>query len=169
MIDIDFFKKINDRHGHLTGDRVLAAIAVTISKTIRQYDSAYRYGGEELGVLLPESGIDDALLVAERIRRKIAGEEFVSDDGKKLNVTVSLGVAAFRPGLTDMKELIAEADAALYYAKQNGRNQVACLKDNEYRRITPGPDEENAANADIDEIGDAPSKRTRRKSKMPPA
>lgn len=165
MIDIDFFKKINDRYGHLTGDRTLAAISLTISKTIRQYDSAYRYGGEELSVLLPESDMNDAVLVAERIRRKIAEEEFTTEDDKKIRVTVSLGVAAFRPELAEMKQLIAEADTALYFAKQSGRNQVICLKDGECSKIAETPE---AASVDAGEASALPSKRTRRKSKAPP-
>jgi diguanylate cyclase (GGDEF)-like protein len=169
MLDIDFFKKINDKYGHLSGDRVLAAIALTISKTIRQYDSAYRYGGEELSVLLPESGVEDALLVAGRIRGKIAAEDFLSDDGKKLNVTVSLGVAAFRPELTDMKELIAEADAALYFAKQNGRNQVACMKDGEYRSIDFKSEQGSTDDAYAGDAAALPGKRTRRRTKAPPS
>lgn len=166
MLDIDHFKKINDKHGHLTGDRVLTSIALTISKTIRQYDSAYRYGGEELAIILPESGMDDALLVAERIRRKISEEEFHAEDGKKLSVTVSLGVSAFRPEFTDMKELIAEADASLYFAKQNGRNQVAVCRDGEYASLEHSDAESDNAPAKNDPSSSP--RRLRRKS-APPA
>lgn len=137
MIDIDDFKRINDTHGHLSGDIVLMEIAAAVSGTIRQYDSAYRYGGEELAVLLPESGLEDALLVAERIRVKIA-EQMIGVEGEKsVQATASLGVAAFGPELSDMKDLIASADAALYFAKKNGKNRTAFASGGECRSVTP--------------------------------
>ena len=136
MMDIDDFKQVNDGYGHLTGDRVLIEVAQAINNTIRQYDSAYRYGGEELAVLLPESDLEDALLVGERIRLKIADHKFRAEDGRGLSVTVSVGVASFRQDLTEMKELIARADAALYFAKQNGKDRTAFLSDGRCRMVT---------------------------------
>ncbi len=122
MIDIDDFKKINDTYGHLTGDKILAEISARISKTIRQYDSAYRYGGEEISILMPESGMSDALLVAERIRTNVNKRVFTGADNEKMTVTISLGVADFQPDLAEPKTLIARADAAMYFSKQNGKN-----------------------------------------------
>jgi predicted signal transduction protein with EAL and GGDEF domain len=106
--------------------------------------------------------MEDALLVAERIRHKIESEEFVSEDEKKLRMTVSLGVAAFRPELNDMKELIAQADAALYFAQQNGRNQVACMKDGAYRSVAPEPGPDAASGG---EAAGAARKHTHRRLK----
>ena len=159
-MDIDDFKQINDRFGHPTGDKVLMEIALEISNTIRQYDSAYRYGGEELAVVLPESDLEDALLVAERIRLKIAERDFRAEDGTAVRVTTSLGVASFRPEHGEMKELIADADAALYFAKQNGKNQAAFLVDGRYRTLRPGADGRTAAEA-------APARAARRAGKKP--
>jgi len=137
MLDIDDFKPINDKCGHLTGDKILSEIAALIQKTIRQYDSAYRYGGEEISILMPESGMDDALLVAERVRTKIESQKFIGHDNQKLRVTVSLGVADFQPDLADPKTLIARADAALYFAKQHGKNRTSFFSSGEICLVEP--------------------------------
>ena len=131
MMDIDDFKPVNDNYGHLTGDKILSEIATLILNTIRQYDSAYRYGGEELSLLLPESELTDALLVAERVRTKIEKHEFIGLDNQKLRVTASLGVADFQPDLADPKTMIARADAALYFAKQHGKNRTCYFSQGE--------------------------------------
>jgi diguanylate cyclase (GGDEF)-like protein len=128
MVDIDHFKKVNDSYGHLSGDIVLREVAQVILKNIRHggdlAHSAYRYGGEELCIILPKTEIEKARQVAERIRTAVGAKIFKSHEGKKLRVTISLGAAQLQPGMTTTQELIAIADAALYEAKHSGRNRV---------------------------------------------
>lgn len=122
MFDIDHFKKFNDTYGHEQGDHVLKAVAKSFSDSLRKYDTACRYGGEEFIAILPHTNLDGALAVAERVRRDV---EALVVDG--LKVTISLGVAAYPDipvGSTDL--LIEAADKALYVSKSNGRNQVNC-------------------------------------------
>lgn len=124
MIDIDHFKQVNDKYGHLHGDRVLASVAEFTRLGLRRYDFAARYGGEEFVVTLPETNHDDALVIAERIRRQVQLHEF---DGqlKQLQVTVSIGVATFPADfIASLDDLLREADEALYRAKASGRNRV---------------------------------------------
>lgn len=125
MIDIDHFKQVNDTHGHLTGDSVLKAVSETLQKTLRATSTAYRYGGEEIAVILPLSSRQDARTFAERLRKKIETQHFTSPSGHKFKVTISLGVAEYDRSMPDFKELISRADTALYRAKQSGRNQTA--------------------------------------------
>ncbi|MFH1023446.1 MAG: diguanylate cyclase [Planctomycetota bacterium] len=124
LLDIDHFKLINDRHGHLSGDRVLADISENLKACIRDGDSAYRYGGEELAILLPGSSIPIATQIAERIRKRVASKAFRTADGREITVTVSLGVAELTKAMPNPDALVAAADAALYKAKENGRNLV---------------------------------------------
>ncbi|WP_040309787.1 PleD family two-component system response regulator [Asticcacaulis biprosthecium] len=124
MLDIDFFKKINDGFGHDAGDEVLREFARRVSLSVRAIDMACRYGGEEFVVLMPETEDRDALNIAERVRAQIADQPFVLADGRQLDVTVSVGVSTSR-GLGDSPEtLIKRADEAVYEAKQSGRNKV---------------------------------------------
>jgi diguanylate cyclase (GGDEF)-like protein len=129
MLDIDYFKKVNDAYGHLAGDRVLAAVAGVLTAQLRRYDVAGRFGGEEFAVLLPDTTEVGARRIAERLRTQIAATP-MAGDGKSSRsgrrVTVSIGVAAARPGCVTTEELIGAADAALYAAKQAGRNRVRC-------------------------------------------
>lgn len=124
MFDIDHFKKINDTHGHLSGDIVLREVASLVRQQIREYDTAYRYGGEEICVLLPEIDPHSAVTVAERIRKAIETHTMRGDQNQKISVTISGGVSVFRKYMDKYEQLIAEADAALYEAKQSGRNQI---------------------------------------------
>jgi diguanylate cyclase (GGDEF)-like protein len=128
MIDIDFFKKINDAFGHAAGDKVLQEISSRFGKSIRTSDLASRYGGEEFTVLMPETNLDDALLFAEKIRSLIEATPIETPAGS-IPVTVSIGVATF-PHSTAQKprELLECADKALYRAKRAGRNQVNAEK-----------------------------------------
>ena len=131
MIDVDHFKAVNDRFGHLAGDEVLRQLAQCISGEVRGSDVSARYGGEEFIVLLPGTGIAAGFLLAERIRAAVASEPFELPAGERLPVTVSIGVAEHAPAHDerDLKavgeRLVALADVALYEAKAGGRNAVA--------------------------------------------
>jgi diguanylate cyclase (GGDEF)-like protein len=129
MLDVDNFKKINDRYGHAAGDQVLRAIATQFRSTLRSVDVVGRYGGEEIVVLLPETERDGARQVAERLRQNLA-QTAVPIDGGTLLITASLGVATREPGdEIDLETLIDCADQALYIAKQTGKNRVVCWED----------------------------------------
>ncbi len=122
MFDVDYFKKFNDTYGHNAGDYILKNLATIVRQNIRSVDMLVRYGGEEFLILSPESTIDDAASIAERIRTEVANTVFVFED-KDLKITISLGVSQYRDGLAP-EEFIKEADMALYRAKQNGRNRT---------------------------------------------
>lgn len=122
LLDIDFFKQVNDEHGHVNGDRILRGIAAKITGAIRNNDFAARYGGEEFAVVFPGTGLQEAVGVAERIRQDIAKTIFRMDD-KSLKMTVSGGLAECRRGMT-AEQIIAAADQALYQAKSEGRNRM---------------------------------------------
>jgi diguanylate cyclase (GGDEF)-like protein len=130
MMDIDHFKGINDGYGHLAGDIALKEVAQRVESQIRSMDTAARFGGDELAILLPDTGAAEAAKLAERIRVCIASQPVALTAQVERNLTVSVGVAALSPGRheTDLKaaadRLIAEADAALYRAKALGRNRV---------------------------------------------
>jgi two-component system cell cycle response regulator len=130
MIDIDRFKSINDGYGHLAGDNALREIAQRVETQIRTMDTAARYGGDELAILLPEASAAEAATLGERIREVIAAVPFALNEQIERSLTVSVGVASVAPGRheTDLKavadRLLADADAALYRAKALGRNRV---------------------------------------------
>ncbi len=122
MLDIDHFKQINDTHGHMAGDDVLRGLVPVVRESVRDFDTVARYGGEEFVVVLSGDGLDVGQKVAERLRGAVASTPFVSGD-TSLEVTVSIGVAAGRPG-EHATDLLSRADAALYRAKEAGRNRV---------------------------------------------
>ena len=122
MIDIDFFKKVNDTYGHASGDTVLRTVASVIKQHLRESDIPSRYGGEEFAVLLPYTHIDEAQIVGERLRKAVEATP-VTIDKKTINVTISMGLAEFNTEETG-EELFERADKALYAAKENGRNRV---------------------------------------------
>lgn len=130
FVDIDFFKEFNDKYGHWEGDFVLKTIGDIILRSVRDIDMAFRYGGEEFSVLLPETKYPDAIVVAERIRRTVAQTEFYpfTLDGHPETVTktVSLGVTEIHPH-DDMKSFIKRTDNAMYQAKKSGRNKIVHL------------------------------------------
>jgi two-component system cell cycle response regulator len=124
VLDIDYFKSINDTHGHDAGDDVLREFAMRIRKSIRGIDLACRYGGEEFVVVMPETDIAVATLVAERLRRRIASEPFSIQQGSGLvELTISIGIAALAPN-DSTATVLKRADQALYRAKRDGRNRV---------------------------------------------
>ncbi len=143
FIDVDFFKQINDQHGHQVGDAVLVRLVALMTEQVRSSDIVARYGGEEFAIILPETGIQLAYEVAERIRSKVEAQKLIFDDNT-LGVTVSIGLSSlsqikFQAG-KDKKDqldklsgsldqiLLRKADEALYQAKQTGRNQVVIKK-----------------------------------------
>jgi diguanylate cyclase (GGDEF)-like protein len=119
MIDVDRFKQYNDTHGHQAGDQVLLGMGRVITDAVRDLDVAARYGGEEFIALLPECDLENAIVAAERIRTRLANEPF--DHGR---VTISVGVAEFPTHGDTPGAVIGAADAALYEAKRQGRDQV---------------------------------------------
>ncbi len=123
LIDIDFFKKINDSLGHLTGDYVLRELARVVESRVRRDELFARYGGEEFCLVLPETGRDGAVAYAEIIRRSVETHRFVFD-GTDVPVTISCGVAGFTPEMSRPVDIIKAADEALYRAKRAGRNRV---------------------------------------------
>ena len=124
MFDIDNFKQINDQFGHLSGDYVFRSIADKLKRRIRHEELLARYGGDEFMIILPETDLDDAVKFGEIIRQSVDILP-LSFDGWKIPVTVSLGVGRYDHKMTQVSELIAIADSALYRAKSNGRNQVS--------------------------------------------
>lgn len=122
IIDIDHFKKLNDTHGHLVGDKVLVALGKIIKLSVRSGDLAFRYGGEEFAVLLPGTTAQIGMKIAERLRQKVAEFAFEGETGY-IAVTVSLGVSVKKPGMNS-QVVFEQADRALYRAKQLGRNNV---------------------------------------------
>jgi diguanylate cyclase (GGDEF)-like protein len=123
LADLDHFKQINDRHGHAAGDAVLREASARMRGVLRDHDGISRYGGEEFLVLLPRTGMEAALAVAERIRAAVAAEPVTVGD-QSLPVTLSLGLATTSDHPAEVEPLIAAADAALYRAKAAGRNRV---------------------------------------------
>ncbi|MEJ2344036.1 MAG: GGDEF domain-containing protein [Gammaproteobacteria bacterium] len=124
MLDVDHFKRYNDSHGHLAGDRALTAVAAAVRAQLRPMDAAVRFGGEEFLVIIPDSSAAEGDAIAERLRQSVATQPVTHRDGTPLPpVTVSVGVACSRPGQTT-EELLDAVDAALYRAKNAGRNCV---------------------------------------------
>ena len=130
--DIDHFKNVNDNHGHHFGDHVLREIGrvlsgelgdLTVISRLRKSDIIARYGGEEFVIILPETTEDDAAVAAEKMRKSIEGQHFAVND-TKAQVTMSFGVAGLSEAVRNMDELVRSADAAMYHAKQTGRNRV---------------------------------------------
>lgn len=132
LVDIDHFKRVNDTHGHLAGDRALKALADALTGQLRDYDKAGRFGGEEFVLLLAQATEDDACRIAERLRAYVAGMEIPVNDSpgaERLRITISIGVTAMAPGRNrELPDMLAAADSAMYEAKQSGRNRVAVAR-----------------------------------------
>jgi diguanylate cyclase (GGDEF)-like protein len=126
LLDIDHFKHINDTFGHPAGDFVLRLLVQTCQECLRNVDIFGRLGGEEFGILLPNTGSDGASELARRIRERVENVDFVWD-GKSLHLTVSLGVTQLHEKDTEFADLYGRVDKALYAAKEAGRNQVRVL------------------------------------------
>ncbi len=131
--DIDHFKQFNDNYGHQTGDQVLRLVALAVKQNVKNHDIACRYGGEEFGIILPRTTIEDAKVIAEKIRKNVVAKELVKrSTGENLGrITISIGVSTFRAGDTS-ESMVSRADLALYAAKKAGRNLV---KAEEIRKI----------------------------------
>ncbi len=128
LTDIDHFKKVNDTHGHPTGDEVLRRVAVILKASARKIDIVARYGGEEFAIVLEGTDRAGALQLAERIRQEVAQQSFTSPQGA-FQVTLSIGVAGYPEDARDKTEIIARADQSLYAAKHGGRNRTVCYAD----------------------------------------
>src|SRR5215471_15995775 len=125
MLDIDYFKSINDTYGHDAGDDVLREFAVRVRKSIRGIDLACRYGGEEFVIVMPETDLHVSGMIAERLRRAIAGEPFAINKGsKRITVTISVGLSTLEQKGEPVADVLKRADTALYRAKHDGRNRV---------------------------------------------
>lgn len=136
FLDIDHFKKFNDQFGHLEGDKVLIKISDIIMSCLRGMDTAYRYGGEEFTIILPETEGKEAGTVATRIRKTIEEEKFIPAKGEPVTVTISIGVAQFNSKET-VASFIQRSDRAMYLSKQKGRNRVTTLSAGEPSPPTP--------------------------------
>lgn len=124
MVDVDYFKKFNDNYGHAAGDRVLYEVAKVLRDRCRPSDFVARFGGEEFTVVLPSAGVNEAMVVAERLRTSVEQLQVQLDGGTELPpITISLGIAEHRPEV-EVKALLEAADRALYSAKQSGRNRA---------------------------------------------
>jgi diguanylate cyclase (GGDEF)-like protein len=123
LLDIDHFKQYNDTWGHLEGDKVLMSIGRIINACMRAMDTAYRYGGDEFAVLLPETDLQPAGMVGHRIKNLISQKIFEPEPAVDASITISIGAAEFRSG-EDVSSFIHRADQALYRSKENGRNRL---------------------------------------------
>jgi diguanylate cyclase (GGDEF)-like protein len=125
LLDIDHFKHVNDTHGHQAGDAVLKGLSELLNHQVRAIDRVCRYGGEEIAIILPETGLEGAAHVAERMRAGVEMQLFDINTGAPIGITVSIGVASFPAHADGVEALVAAADAALYAAKRSGRNRVS--------------------------------------------
>lgn len=123
MLDVDFFKKINDTFGHFIGDYVLKKLAYSLKSQVRKSDFVFRYGGEEFAIVLPDITLQNAVIIAEKIRQLIESQNFKVDD-KNVAVTLSIGLSMFEKEDQSINKVVIRADEALYRAKHNGRNRV---------------------------------------------
>ena len=151
LIDVDYFKRVNDNHGHLVGDEVLRALATALRQQVRESDVVGRFGGEEFTVLLPRTDTAGACLIAERLRRSASGLS-VPAAHASIHVTVSIGVAVLGQHGNDLFELLAAADLALYRAKDAGRDQVQLYAPGK----APAGNEAGSASAEAPQEEDEP-------------
>ncbi len=146
MFDIDFFKAINDAHGHAAGDEVLQELASRVTRNLRSFDTVARYGGEEFVIVMPDTSVAIACAVAERLRADIASHPFsISGPAGTVDITVSIGVVTATSYTKTTKELIVHADEALYEAKGLGRNRAVLRTKNGFEDVTITETEASAA------------------------
>lgn len=126
MLDLDDFKHINDTYGHKAGDIVLTQVALICRNVLREIDIIGRLGGEEFAVVLPETDVDYAIEVAERLREVVAQTRISINDNTSLHMTVSIGITSLAPWHDNVDALLLSADKALYLAKGAGKNRVVC-------------------------------------------
>ncbi|MGB8917996.1 MAG: GGDEF domain-containing protein, partial [Candidatus Sulfotelmatobacter sp.] len=124
FIDLDHFKQVNDTHGHLIGSKLLAEIGYLIKAQLRLIDFAFRYGGDEFVVLLPQTGKDQALVVAKRLRDALRVSSFCRDENLNLNVRASIGLATYPHDARDAHEIIRQADEMMYVVKNTTRDNI---------------------------------------------
>ncbi|MEX0743992.1 MAG: diguanylate cyclase [Phycisphaeraceae bacterium] len=124
MVDADHFKRVNDTYGHPAGDAILKGLSELLGRRARSVDRVCRYGGEEIAVILPETGLEGAAVIANRLRAAVEAQPFDATAGASIRITVSIGVASYPAHADSAETLVAAADAALYAAKQGGRNRV---------------------------------------------
>lgn len=137
MVDIDFFKPLNDRYGHHVGDQVLRDVSSLLTKDMREIDTVARYGGEEFVIILPETSAASAVRVAQRLRRSVENAKFFAGSSAAVEqLTISLGIAVYPHDARFKRDLIECADAALYDAKSRGRNQVMMYSDLQQREVS---------------------------------
>jgi diguanylate cyclase (GGDEF)-like protein len=137
MVDIDFFKPLNDRYGHHVGDQVLRDVSSLLTKDMREIDTVARYGGEEFVIILPETSAASAARVAQRVRRSVENAKFFAGTSATVEqLTISLGIAVYPQDARFKRDLIECADAALYDAKSRGRNQVKMYSDLPQREVS---------------------------------
>jgi two-component system cell cycle response regulator len=140
MIDVDTFKQVNDTYGHATGDEVLAELAQRMTHYTRNFDTVARFGGEEFVVVMPDITPELSILVAERLRLRVADTPIRLKNGTALPITISIGVAVSRHQADRSEDLLARADRALYAAKRQGRNRVVLANDDAAGAETPAAD-----------------------------
>ena len=131
MVDIDDFKYYNDHNGHPAGDEALKTTAQTLKAALRVADVAFRYGGEEFCVLLPQTNLTEAGVIAERVRQRVSQTSYAYRESQPLGlVSVSIGISTFSEDIDNADKLIVAADRALYNAKRQGKNRIEFFVDN---------------------------------------
>jgi diguanylate cyclase (GGDEF)-like protein len=133
LLDLDHFKEYNDNYGHLEGDKILVRFSQIIKSCLRTNDSAYRYGGEEFTVILPETAGAEARTVAQRIRSALEAERFSPENGPDVQITISIGVTEYHTK-EELSTFIQRADKAMYISKKNGRNRVSMLHAEDFKK-----------------------------------
>ena len=128
FLDLDGFKTVNDRHGHLMGSRALVEVGAVLRAVVREIDVVARFGGDEFTVILPQTGAPGARVIAERLRQRIASTRFLQAHGLSVRLTASFGIATYPEHGRTAEELVARADQAMYAAKDAGRNRIAAAR-----------------------------------------
>lgn len=139
IVDADDFKRINDQYGHVIGDFVLRELAGLLRRSVRETEIVARYGGEEFALILPQTGAEQARIAAERLRLIVEAYTFLTPEGHAIRLTISIGAATYPAHARTRAELIAQADAALYAAKQEGRNIISMATDTGVFAVTVSP------------------------------